>query len=238
MDAPSISAAGRAAYTTARSDIVSAVPAAAMRILDVGCSNGAVGAALKAGAAERTVTGIDADDSLLAEARGHLDQVISADLNEFSYQGAFAPGSFDCLIFADVLEHLVDPWKHLRDAIYCLDDGGSVVVSLPNIRHISALRSIFLGGIFPRRDRGIFDRTHLRWFTIRDGRELVEQAGLRVASIDFSLRARDRGGGFVNKLVIKGLGPIRSLYPVREFFAYQYCIRATKGAGARTQQPL
>ena len=104
-----ISGAGRAAYTTARPDIVDAVPASAVRILDVGCSNGAVGAALKAAVGTRMVVGIDADDSLLAEARVSLDHVIKADLNDFSYSRVFAQDAFDCLIFADVLEHLVDP---------------------------------------------------------------------------------------------------------------------------------
>ena len=228
-----INGTGRAAYTTGRPDIVDAVPATAVRILDVGCSNGAVGAALKAAVSKRTVIGIDADDSLLAEARVSLDDVIKADLNDFCYRKVFAPDAFDCLIFADVLEHLVDPWEHLRDAMHCLGNGGSVIVSLPNIRHITAIASIFFEGTFPRRDRGIFDRTHLHWFTIRDGRILVEQAGLRVEGIDYSLRARDQGGGLVNKLAIRGLGPVRHLFPVREFLTYQYCIRAVKGAGAR-----
>jgi 2-polyprenyl-3-methyl-5-hydroxy-6-metoxy-1,4-benzoquinol methylase len=225
---PPISSAGRAAYTTGRPDIVDAVPTSAMRILDVGCSNGAVGAALKAAVINRTVIGIDADDSLLADARVSLDHVIKADLNHFSYRRAFASNAFDCLIFADVLEHLTDPWKHLRDAMYCLGSGGSVIVSLPNIRHLTAIGSIFLKGTFPRRDRGIFDKTHLHWFTISDGRKLVEQAGLEVADIHCSLRARDRGGGLLNKLTIRGLGPMRNFFPIREFLTYQYCIRGIK----------
>ena len=199
----------------------------------MGCSNGAVGAALKAAVGTRTVVGIDADDSLLAEAQLRLDRVIKADLNDFSYRRAFGPEAFDCLIFADVLEHLVDPWNHLRDAMHCLGGGGSVIVSLPNIRHITAVGSIFLKGRVPRRDRGIFDRTHLHWFTIRDGRALVEQAGLRVAGIDYSLRVRDRGGGLLNKLTIRGLGPIRGFSPVREFLTYQYCIHAVKTTNAK-----
>jgi 2-polyprenyl-3-methyl-5-hydroxy-6-metoxy-1,4-benzoquinol methylase len=204
-----------------------------MRILDVGCSNGAVGAALKAADSKRVVIGIDADESLLAEAEVRLDGVVNADLNKFCYRDSFAPDAFDCLIFADVLEHLVDPWKHLRDAMCCLSCGGSVVVSLPNIRHITAMGSIFFAGTFPRRDRGIFDRTHLHWFTIRDGHALLEQAGLCITGIDYSLRAGDRGGGLANKIAIRGLGPIRRFFPVREFLTYQYCIRAIKGSRSR-----
>ncbi len=220
--------AGRVAYTTARPDIVNAVPRSALRILDVGCSNGAVGAALKIAVSGRTVAGIDADDTLLAEAAGRLDRVIKADLNEFSYSATFSPEMFDCMIFSDVLEHLIDPWTHLCEAVRCLCQGGSVIVSLPNIRHLTAIGSIFLKGTFPRRERGIFDRTHLHWFTISDGRKLVEQAHLQVADVDYTLRVRDRGGGLLNKLAIRGFEPVRKFFPIREFMTYQYCIHAVK----------
>ncbi|MES2353859.1 MAG: class I SAM-dependent methyltransferase [Pseudomonadota bacterium] len=204
------------------------VPSTAMRILDVGCSNGALGGSLRASVHGRKVEGIEGSPTLAAEAEKHLDRVICADLNHFSWANNFAAESFDCIIFADVLEHLVDPWQQLKSAAACLRKDGCIIISLPNIRHITSFVSIFIHGTFPRRSRGIFDNTHLRWFTLKDATALIHDAGLKISAIDSSLRFRDQGGGFLNKLTIKAFSPIQNFYPVREFFTYQYCIRAVK----------
>ncbi|MBL0037720.1 MAG: methyltransferase domain-containing protein [Nitrosomonadales bacterium] len=71
----------------------------------------------------------------------------------------FSSSVFDCMIFADILEHLIDPWQALRQAVEHLKPGGTAIISVPNIRHISSLNSIFLQGTFPRIGRGMFDRT-------------------------------------------------------------------------------
>ena len=79
----------------------------------------------------------------------------------------------------DVLEHLVDPWGALAVLAGLLRPGGTAVISLPNAAHWTVRRAL-LRGRFPREDHGLFDRTHLRWLTLADARELVAGAGLRV----------------------------------------------------------
>ncbi len=214
------------AYTTARSDVFEMVPAAAMSILDVGCSNGALGASLRHALPNRQIFGVERDAEFVAQAEGQLDRVIHADINEFAWGDVFPEAMFDCVIFSDVLEHLIDPQKHLIEAQKCLLPGGSIVISLPNIRHISALYSIFLCGTFPRRDRGIFDRTHLHWFTRRDAHILLAAIGMQVEAATYTLRVGDKGGGLLNKVVGRLLGPIKEFAPVREFLSYQFCLRA------------
>lgn len=214
------------AYTTPRPDVFELVPALAHQILDVGCSNGALGRSLKAALPGRVVSGIEFDAQFAQEAAEHLDQVIQGDLNTLDWREAIGTQRFDCIIFADVLEHLIDPARCLQHACAHLQPGGSVVVSLPNIRHLSALRAIFLKGRFPRRDRGIFDRTHLRWFTIADAYELLAACGLRVTTCTHALRWGDRGGGPMNRLLNKLPSSVQQFGPVREFFTYQICMRA------------
>lgn len=215
-----------AAYTTPRSDVFSMVPRSASIILDVGCSNGALGASLRASRDGRKVFGVEMDEAFADQASARLDHVACADLNHFDW-AAFMPGQqFDCIIFADVLEHLIAPEAQLKAARDRLSSGGSIVVSLPNIRHLSSFSSIFMHGTFPRRDRGIFDRTHLRWFTIKDARTMVEGAGLRVEGMTCALRVGDHGGGLLNRLANKLLGPVDHFVIVREFLTYQFCMRA------------
>jgi 2-polyprenyl-3-methyl-5-hydroxy-6-metoxy-1,4-benzoquinol methylase len=227
-DAQPLSRDRIAAYTTARTDVLAMVPAHAMRVLDVGCSNGALGRALRAQLDGRRVEGIEGAPLLAAEAEKYLDRVICADLNRLAWSDVSAEGQYDCIIFADVLEHLVDPWSLLREALLRLRSGGCVVISLPNVRHVTAFVSIFLRGTFPRRDRGIFDSTHLRWFTLKDALNLIEQSGLRVTAMDSALRLKDKGGGFLNKLTIRAFDRMRNFYPIREFLTYQFTIQCVK----------
>lgn len=214
------------AYTTERSDVFEMVPPTAMAILDVGCSNGALGASLRSALPGRQVVGIERDPAFAAQAASQLDQVIQTDVNDFDWSGELSDHLFDCVIFADVLEHLLDPQRHLTGARRHLRPGGSVVISLPNIRHISALYSIYVSGTFPRRDRGIFDRTHLHWFTLRDAKTFVADAGMRIESITYNLRMGDKGGGLLNRIAGRLLDPINDFAPIREFLSYQFCLRA------------
>ena len=215
-----------AAYTTPRPDVFAMVPPAARHILDVGCSNGALGRSLMTAQPGRSVCGIEFDTAFAREAADHLDHVINGDLNLLDWREALVGRSFDCIIFADVLEHLVEPKRCLMQARQHLRAGGCVVVSLPNIRHLSALRAIFLGGRFPQCDRGIFDRTHMRWFTIADAHALLADCGLKVSARDFSLRWGDRGGGRINRLLNHLPKAAQQWMPVREFLTYQMCLRA------------
>jgi 2-polyprenyl-3-methyl-5-hydroxy-6-metoxy-1,4-benzoquinol methylase len=104
----------REAYATPRPDVFELVPRAAMRILDAGCSNGALGESLRRASSGRSICGIEFDHRLAAEARQTLERVIQADLNQFDWSSSFSSERFDCIIFADVLVHPVDPWAVLQ----------------------------------------------------------------------------------------------------------------------------
>ncbi len=214
-------------YTAIRSEIVNLVPGESRRILDVGCSNGTLGKHLKTMLAGRKVFGIEFDQSFAEVASCHLDGVVNADLNTMDWPTVLPDQIFDCMIFADVLEHLVDPKRTLSLALERLTPGGSVIVSLPNVRHVSAFWSIFVMGVFPQRDRGLFDRTHLRWFTYSDAKALLLDRGLKISSESFALRWRDRGGGFLNRMLNRLPLVVQRWAPVREFLSYQICLRAT-----------
>ena len=215
-------------YIGERPDVVAAVPKNARYILDVGCSNGAVGAALRRQDNQRIVIGIENNDLYVTEAATKLSQVVKADLNSFEYANSFSENTFDCIIFADILEHLTDPWTSLGKALTLLRPGGSVVVSVPNVRHLSAFCAIFIRGSFPRRQRGLFDATHLRWFTFSDVSALCQNAGLRISYVNGHLRVYDLPGGKVNALVQRLLSPYNNWSWIREFLAYQLVVRAEK----------
>ncbi|MDP2171360.1 MAG: class I SAM-dependent methyltransferase [Rhodocyclaceae bacterium] len=215
-----------AAYTTPRTDVCALVPDTAQVVLDLGCSDGSLGVALKHHRPSRRVCGIEYSANLVNTAATRLDKVILGDLNQPDCLAQFTGETFDCIVAADVLEHLVAPENLLQYLSNFLAEDGSLVISMPNIRHHSALFSIYISGTFPRRERGIFDSTHLRWFTLKDARQLLQSAGIYVVAESYTLRVGDRGGGLINRAVQRYLGPFAPFAPLREFIAYQYVLRA------------
>jgi methionine biosynthesis protein MetW len=194
------------------------VPERARRILDLGCASGALGAALKARGAE--VVGIEHDPSYAADAADRLDRVITADLESFDDWEAL--GTFDVVIAADVLEHLRDPWTVLRRATALLPAGGVAIVSLPNVRYWETFWILARHNTWPRRAEGIFDATHLRWFTLRDAWALLDESGLEVVQIERQMRLRGRGTRWDH-----AVGRLARL-PGRSFFTFQHLLAGRK----------
>jgi methionine biosynthesis protein MetW len=168
----------RDAYESTRPDVQELVPRDARRILDLGCASGALGAALKR-RQDAEVVGVELDPDYARDAEQRLDRVISASA-ETALTDAASLGRFDCVVAADVLEHLIDPWAALRNAAALIEPGGAAVVSLPNVRYLLTYWRLIRRGRWPREPAGLFDATHLRWFTPLDARELLQQAGLIV----------------------------------------------------------
>jgi methionine biosynthesis protein MetW len=217
------------AYENPRPEVQALVPASARRILDLGCSSGALGAAIKA-RQPAEVIGIEIDPGYAADATARLDNVIVADL-EHVVPDRLEIGRFDCLIAADVLEHLRDPWTVLAETVRLLDPGGTAVVSLPNVRYWETFLQLGLHGTWPRRDEGIFDRSHLRWFTRSDAIALMEQAGLEVTRVE--PRYRLRPGDW--RTEVQGRRFART--PLAAFFVFQYVLAGVKRAPADAPGP-
>ena len=145
------------------------------RVLDVGCGTGSVSTHIIANTGARLV-GVEPDPRRAALARERGLDVHAALLTE---ELAAQIGPFDVVMFADVLEHLADPYALLCIAKAALAPGGAIVASVPNVAHWS-VRSDLLRGKFEYRKWGIMDATHLRWFTSSSLRFLFASAGLTV----------------------------------------------------------
>ena len=161
-----------------RPEIRQQIPADAREILDVGCGTGSLGYALRCTRSVRVV-GVELSELAARRARERLDDVIVGDA--VTAMEELAAGSFDCVVFADILEHLADPENALRAARRLLREDGSIVVSLPNVGHWSVLRQL-LQGEWRYEEAGILDRTHLRFFTRKSAERLLQEAGFRTAA--------------------------------------------------------
>jgi SAM-dependent methyltransferase len=170
-------------YRQARPEVAELVPADCHRVLEVGCAGGELGRLLRSRG--HHVTGIELVPEMAEQARRWLDRVVTADVERDGFP--FPPASFDAIIFADVLEHLVDPWRVLREAVAVLADGGVVVASIPNVQNLDVIRRL-LRGRWDYRERGILDCGHLRFFTLHSIRTLFGQAGLTLEHIGHRYR--------------------------------------------------
>jgi len=150
------------------------------RLLDVGSAQGVL--AERFGARGFEVVCIEGDPGLAATAAGRCRQMIIANLDQ-PVMGL--TGTFDVIVLGDVLEHLQDPLQVLRDLLRYLKPDGKLIVSVPNIAHLF-IRLNLLVGRFEYTDRGILDRTHLRFFTRRSFRQLLEEASVVVDEVTAS----------------------------------------------------
>lgn len=145
------------------------------RVLDLGCADGSLGRALAS--RDCTVTGVELDPAAAREAQEVLDEVVVGDLETLDLAATFAGRQFDAIVCGDVLEHVRDPAAVLRAAAGLLAPGGSIVASVPNVAH-GGVRLALLGGDWTYQDRGLLDRTHLRFFTRTSLLRLFQEAGL------------------------------------------------------------
>ncbi len=147
------------------------------RLLDAGAADGFLSELLTARGWR--VTALERDPERAARARGKCHEVLVADLAEAA---GVVEGPFDAIVYGDVLEHLADPLAALRALNPTLAEGGVIIVSVPNVAHLW-VRLQLLAGRFDYADRGILDRTHLRFFTRRTLLDLLTRAGLVVEEL-------------------------------------------------------
>jgi SAM-dependent methyltransferase len=146
------------------------------RVLDVGCAGGYISEIL----ASRgfAVTGVDMAGTPLPESI----RFAAADLDQ-----GLPPldGRFDYIICADVLEHLRDPLQMLLQCRDHLAPGGALIASLPNSGNAYFRWNVLIGR-FPQHEQGLFDRTHLRFYTRSGWQKLLSQAGFHIETMQVS----------------------------------------------------
>jgi len=162
----------------AREDLLARISPEAKSILEFGCGEAPLGAALKARQKCRVV-GIELDPKAAAVARKRIDDVYCGDAREIV---ALMREQFDWIIGGDIVEHLDEPWSFLSDLRHVAAPGGHLLLSIPNVAHGSVIADL-LQGRFDYVYMGLTCVGHLRFFTRRSVEEMMAIAGWTIVDV-------------------------------------------------------
>jgi SAM-dependent methyltransferase len=162
-----------------RADLHPLFDPAPRSVLDIGCGAGAVGRGIKQAFPEARVWGCELDLRAADIARTRLDRISTTPTSEWAPADLAALGEIDTVLFLDVLEHMYNPWAEMQRMARHLSDSAQVIISLPNIGHMSVMRDL-ANGYWHYKPYGILDITHLRFFTDYEMQRLIYQTGFRI----------------------------------------------------------
>lgn len=173
----------QAYFSHARTEIEPLLPATAdhsCRVLEIGCSGGHTLHWLKSTGRCGWAAGVEPYAELNPSLQ-NIDAIWKMDIEKELPD--IPAASLDLLLCLDVLEHLVDPWETVRRLDHLVKPGGTIIVSVPNLRNYHVVLDLLLKGSFEYADAGILDRTHLRFFTRKSAIALAETSGARVTCV-------------------------------------------------------
>lgn len=168
-------------YSGLRKDMLPYVPRSTRRLLEVGCAEGAFSSQLK-GDRGLEAWGVEMNSTAAQVAASRLDKVVHGRAEDVLDQ---IPDSyFDCIVCNDVLEHIYDPYSLLLALKGKLAADGVLVASIPNIRYYKVLGELLFKRQWRYADSGVLDKTHVRFFTRESLREMFQELGFRIVTLD------------------------------------------------------
>ncbi len=223
-------------FSRVNRDLLALIPPDAKVVLEIGCGAGALCEAYRRVNPGVAWWGVDNNGDAVKEAKkpGRCTDVYCWDVEsrkDTFYDddtGIFPSADLarvDCFVLGDVLEHLKDPWTTLRRYVNAIAPGAQVLASIPNMQHFSAIYHLLIGE-WPRADEGLFDRTHLRWFTLKSIREMFDEAGLQILEVR-GIRASNDEAGWKEWLKIAATIDVEG-FDLKQTAPLQYLVRAVK----------
>ena len=148
------------------------------RVLDVACASGYLATFFKQKGC--SVDGVDIDSEYIDEAKKYCDNAYVLDISKEKIDG-----KYDVIILGDILEHLSNSENVLSNLKNNLNKDGYIIVSVPNIANIYPRLKIFFGN-FDYEEKGIFDKTHVKFFTRKSFKNLIKDSGFILEKLEYT----------------------------------------------------
>lgn len=206
------------------------------KVLEFGCSYGYMSEIL-INEFNCQVVGVEIDEEAAIKANQICQKVIVGDVEQLVFDEVFDNQYFDVIIFADVLEHLKDPWSVLKDVSKLLTQDGFIIASLPNVAYGGVIIDL-LQGKFNYRSLGILDNTHLRFFTRNSMIELFESSGYYISEIHRTIVPLQNSefhnfDAKINKELLQFISEYNT-----DFETYQFVVKVNKMSDINTLKEL
>lgn len=160
-------------------------------VLEIGAGPGSITKHLRH-ANDCSITALELDAEAIKKLSPFCDRIYQANLNDATWTDLLKDEElFEVVVAADVLEHVYEPLTVLKQMSSFMKDDGCVIISLPHVGH-SAIHACLLEEDFEYRDWGLMDRTHIRFFGIKNIQRLFEEAGLKIVHAEFVIRAPEQ----------------------------------------------
>ena len=160
------------------------------RVLELGSGPGSITRLLKAN--QCRVTALELDEEAIKIVSQYCETVHSCDLNDPEWHAILSGFKrFEVIVAGDVLEHLYNPWATLSRLELLLAEGGYVVISLPHVGH-NAVIACLLTGDFEYQPWGLLDKTHIRFFGVKNIQKLFNDAGFKIVEVDYVIKTPEQ----------------------------------------------
>lgn len=147
--------------------------------LDVGCWVGDMGSKLIS-VKNCRVDGVDFVDSVLKSSKSKgYGNTFKVNLNNDSINLMPINKKYDFILFADVLEHLINPFEVLKLFSQKLKPGGRIIISIPNVAFIQNRINLLFGN-WNYTEFGTLDKTHLKFFTSKSMKTMLIKSGFKI----------------------------------------------------------
>lgn len=161
------------------------------KVLEIGAGPGSITKHLRHANGCR-ITALELDGEAIKKLSPFCERVYQANLNDTAWTRMLEnEGRFEVVVATDVLEHLYDPLAVLKQMVDFLSNDGYIIISLPHVGH-SAIHACLMEEDFEYRDWGLLDRTHIRFFGIKNIQALFDNAGLKIVQAEFVILAPEQ----------------------------------------------
>jgi glycosyltransferase involved in cell wall biosynthesis/2-polyprenyl-3-methyl-5-hydroxy-6-metoxy-1,4-benzoquinol methylase len=155
------------------------------KILEFGPGNGRMTKHLM-GAKGCEVSVVELDKELYEYVKEIANDSFYGNIEDYGWVDYFAGQTFDYIIFADVLEHLMNPIETLNVVKQFLREDGEVLITFPNLAHNSVLINLFNNELVWTK-YGLLDATHKTFYTQSGFEKVFDEVGLYIAKEDFTI---------------------------------------------------
>lgn len=193
-----------------------------LTILDIGCACGGNLMRIREKNVQADLYGVELNENSakFANLFGSVENHNIEEPLEFPWRV-----KFDYIIMADLVEHLYDPLKTIKNLKPFLKDGGSILISIPNVMHITVIADL-LNGHWEYQDAGIMDKTHIRFFTKNSILDMIKKAGLDLKHINYTTVGMEK----ILMELQEQLEEIHGNKNEKLFDAYQWLVVAQKNS--------